>query len=193
MIQFNILKFLTKETFQIAVQVMDLNCLANVYIDKIIIDTDLNVKESGPSDSPVFEMTVQGDQKAVSFSLNAKDLMNGDTTPRMFFVYVKTKGTPGPETPCGLDKEYSVKAVADLSVVYNKAIALMKCGKGCGCTDDECLVSTKLANLSMEYYKLTTCIELGMNTEALESFNRLMGRTVTGTKVYTQNCGCNDN
>ena len=172
---------------------MDLNCLANVYIDKIIIDTDLNVKESGPSDSPVFEMTVQGDQKAVSFFLNATDLMNGDTTPRMFFVYVKTKGTPGPETPCGLDTEYSVKAVADLSVVYNKAIALMKCGKGCGCTDDECLVSTKLANLCMEYYKLTSCIELGMNTEALESFNRLMGRTVTGTKVYTQNCGCNDN
>lgn len=194
MIQFDTLEFLNGNTVRLDAQVSDLSYYADVYIDSIIIDTDLTAGENGPSSNPVYTETIEGDEKSVSRTFDLDTILGKDRGQRMLFVFIKAKGIPAADTPCGMDNEYSVKAVADLSGVYDKAVSLLKCVKGCGCIEDECVVSAKLANFALEWFQLKSSIELGKNTRALESFCRLVGYTKNkGREVYSvKRCGCHD-
>lgn len=189
MLQFNILKFTTPWHLHIDAQVIDLAYYDNVYIDKIIIDTDETVLSSGPSDSPLYTETFDSSTRSISKDIDILELLDYNPAPRMLFVYLVAGGTPLAATPCGMDNIYTVKAVAHLQTVYKRAVDYIKCGPKCGCASNECTVSPVFANFALEYFKLKSCIDLGMNTEALESFNRLMGRTAQAKTVYS-NCGC---
>lgn len=192
MVQFNILKFITSDIIHIDVQVLNLSYYENVYLDKIIIDSDQTVQESGPSENPVYTETLTGIQKSYSKDISVKEDLH-QNEPHMYFVYVITKGTPSSDVPCGMDNQTSVKAVADLRTVYDKALSFIKCGKKCGCVDSDCVVSTKFANFALEFYRLTSSIEVGRNTDALDAYNKLMGKTPDGKKAYSSNCGCHEN
>lgn len=84
----------------------------DVYIDKISIDTQDTYIENGPSTTPIYTQTITGSQKSISITLDTNDFTQSMNS-NMFFVYVKSKGTPTSDVPCGAD------VVTSVGVVYN--------------------------------------------------------------------------
>lgn len=59
---------------------------------------------------------IELDSKALGVSLNNT----------LFFVYVITKGTPSPDTPCGMDNQTTMGVVANLYPFYRSMMCYMK-------------------------------------------------------------------
>ena len=108
MIKFTELR-VQKERLTIVAEVREIeDYYDNVYIDKIIIDSQDTLNTSGPSANPIYSVTVEGNQKKFSISLSSTALGGVDINNTMFFVYAVAKGVPAPETPCGYDESTTV-------------------------------------------------------------------------------------
>lgn len=105
--------------------VSTLTYYSNVYIDKISIDTQDNYVGTGPSSTPIYQQTVEGNIKDIRLELDEAILNNSSINTTLFFVYISIKGTPSPEAPCGADKINSLAVVANLSPIYKQAISLL--------------------------------------------------------------------
>lgn len=53
-------------------------------------------------------------------------LLEKDFSQNLLFVFIKTKGTPSPCTPCGFNEEYSLGVTFDVAKLYNKAMGYIK-------------------------------------------------------------------
>ena len=162
----------------------------SVYSGVLITDVYINTEEYVLPTGPDTEHCVyhgEFNTTSIDEQIDLTDaVMSG---AHMYFIYIKITGTPVPEPPCGYDNIYTLAMAVDGSEIYQKAFNLIKCQKGCGCVDDQCSVSAKMANFALEWFRMTTSMNLGLSTEALESFNKLMGRIVPTKEVYS-NCNC---
>lgn len=194
-VEFTRLAFTTGTNLRIEAHINPSDWYKNCTIKKVTIDTDKTVRAGGPSDEPIYSEDVTGIVTDAGKTLITNiDLTNilCDPADRMLFVYIEIDGAPSESAPCEEQNPYSMKAVVNFEKVYRKALNLMKCTTTCGCSDDGCSISTQFANFALEYYRLVTSIEVGKNTEALESFNVLLGNRIN-TKTVFSNCGCNGN
>lgn len=129
--------------------VKDLCYYDNVYLDELIIDTQDTYTPSGPSSSHTFrvklddyssipntdnlcstfngllpkEEEVLYGRKSFRYKLNIKDIKADN---KLVFVYVKVKGIPSSDTPCGMDNIYTLGVTYDTKALYNKIIPLFK-------------------------------------------------------------------
>jgi hypothetical protein len=160
----------------------------NVYLDSIIIDNQDSYLSSGPSSNPVYEYTVPDivseftqeshSQKSIRLMLDSHDVPIGD----MLFVYVRTKGTPAPDTPCGLDNITTMATVIDLLPFYQQAMQYIK---ELGAT---CNVPQGFADFILRFKSLELGIKTGNYPQAINYFNRFFnGKT---TYVSKGGCGC---
>lgn len=192
MIQFNDLKFLTSKTLLLNVEVIDLEYYTNVYIDKILIDTEDTVCENGPSENPPFVLTVSENTKKLNTTIDVSSLVKGG--PKMLFVYVRCSGVPYPEPPCGLDNQDTMQPVVDYAGIYNKALKLAKCVGKCGCLDGDCSVDMTFANFALQYFRMEQGLANGNWSDAYDAYCWLMHKS--GNFKYknseTRRCSCND-
>ena len=113
MVQFNELGITPDgQKLIINVSVKDLEYYTNVYLDTIQIDTQDTFVESGPSNKVAYTEVIEGNTKSVRLELETGDL-SPTLNDNLFFVYIRTKGTPAANTPCGMD------IITPLGVVYN--------------------------------------------------------------------------
>ena len=112
----------------IDVSVLSESYYNNVYIDSIIIDNQDTYVGSGPSSKPVYSYSVPDgvseltkkaySQKHVRLDLSSIDLgLEG-----LLFVYVRTKGTPSADTPCGMDNITTLGTVCNMYPFYQQAV-----------------------------------------------------------------------
>jgi len=192
MVQFNELRFIAPTLLQVNVQVTDLPYYENVYIDSIIIDTEDTYCESGPSANPPFRYQVgDGTYKEAKYVFDVADLLCDG--PKMLFVWVTTLGIPSSDTPCGLDTP-DMQAVVDLSAVYNQAIKQIRCATNrCGCSGPKCTVDAAFANFSLQYYRMTTALELKDWGTAYQAYCYLLRKRPSNKIVSNPRkpCGCN--
>lgn len=192
MVQFNALKFIAPTLLQVNVEVEDLPYYENVYIDSIIIDTEDTYCASGPSQNPPFKYQVgDGTYKKAKYVFDIADLLCDG--PKMLFVWVTTLGIPSSDTPCGLDTP-DMQAVVDLSVVYNQALKQIRCATNrCGCGGKKCTVDAAFANFSLEYFRMTTALDLKDWGTAYQAYCVLLRKRPS--KAIATNprkpCGCN--
>lgn len=189
MIYFDNTKFIDRKHIQVNVQVPDLSYFTNVYIDRIVVTSDNEFEKKGYVTDKGYILVPSGNTKNQTFSVSLADLGESGNEPKLYYIYVKIKGTPASDTPCGMDNEWDVYAVADLHTIYDKAVHLMNCGNDCGCSDDACHTNTRLANFSLEYYRLKSSLEFKDFENAIDSFNKLTGITVKNEYIPS-NCGC---
>ena len=71
----------------------------DVYIDTVKIDTQSTYIEEGPSDSPVYTKTIEGNMKEISLTISKNEVL-ADLSNDLFFVYLTAKGTPSSDVPC---------------------------------------------------------------------------------------------
>lgn len=102
--------------------VLDMPYFNDVYIDRIVIDTQDTFNKDGVSKCPVYSYTVSGNQKKVQLTIKDMDLLVPTMEGNMFFVYVITKGVPSCDVPCSLDSSITLGVGVDAYPVYRKAL-----------------------------------------------------------------------
>lgn len=193
MIQFNTLEFVNAKTLRIDISVMDLAYYTNVYIGKILIDTEDTVLSTCPSENPplVIEPSGQG-LKSYKQAIDVSSIV--DKGAKMLFVYVECLGVPAPNTPCGMDSEYSMKPVVDYECIYKEGLKKAKCVGKCGCLDGNCSIDTAFANFSLQYFRLVSALENDDVETAYDAWYYLShrgGKKRLNPVQLTKPCGCN--
>lgn len=165
----------------IDVSVKDLEYYTNVYLDTVQIDTQDTFVESGPSSEVVYSKTIEGNAKSVRLELGIGDLLPS-LNDNLFFVYVKTKGTPAANTPCGMDNITTLGVVSNLYPLYQHAFSYIKE------LSDTCSIPKNFINYILQYKAFELAIKTGHYTEAIKYWKRFF----MGIKdsVITPNCGC---
>lgn len=159
----------------------------DVYIDKIVIDTEETFTEGGPSSNPVYTYNVSGDQKSVRIILNKNDenlLTLKNFTNHLFFVYAVAKGTPSSDTPCGLDNVNTLGVTTYMGDFYNY---FMQNIKEIG---QSCTIPQNFINALLRWEAVNTSIDSGHYTQGIKYYNQWFKDGV-GTSSSTVNCGCN--
>ena len=154
----------------------------NVYIDKIIIDSQDTFNSSGPSANPIYSVTVDGNQKKFSVSLDSSDLGGINIDNTMFFVYAQAKGVPHPvHTPCGFDDEYSVGVTFSLCPIYNATMGYIKQ------VENSCEIPRDFINMILQFKAIQYSIDSGHFTQAIAYYNKFYKNLSVNT--YST-CGC---
>ena len=153
----------------------------NVYIDKIIVDTQDTFTTSGPSANPIYSVTVDGNQKKFSITLSPTQLGIESIENTMFFVYAKAKGTPAPGTPCGFDDEYEVGVTFSLCPIYNATMGYVKQ------VNNTCEIPKDFVNMILQFKAIQYSIDSGHFTQAIAYYNKFYKNLSVNTH---STCGC---
>lgn len=100
----------------------------------------------------------------------------------LLFVYVKTKGTPASDTPCGMDNITTLGVVSNLYPLYQHAFSYIKE------LSDTCSIPKNFINYILQYKVFELAIKTGHYTKAIKYWKKFF----MGIKdsVITPNCGC---
>lgn len=105
----------------------------NIYLDSLTIMTADKVLETNPyapTEDYIYRKVFEGNQKTADLVLTANDFNEAFNTScmgnKLFFVYVKVKGTPDPCTPCTLDEEVTLGVTFDENLLYQRVMDYTK-------------------------------------------------------------------
>ena len=181
MIKFTELR-VQKERLTIVAEVREIeDYYDNIYIDKIIIDTQDTFTTSGPSANPIYSVTVDGNQKTFSVSLSSTELDGVDINHTMFFVYAVAKGTPASDTPCGYDDVNTVGVTFSMCPIYNASMGYIKE------VENSCEIPKDFINMIIQLKAIQYSINSGHFTQAIKYYNKFYKNLGVGT---VSNCGC---
>ena len=172
----------------------------NIFIDKITIMTADKVSETHPeipTEDYIYTETFDGNQKSINLVLTALDFTRvwetdpsaiafkqSDMSKTLFFVYIKCKGVPSNDTPCGLDNMTTVGVTFDEKVLYQKAMSYTKdmlsdCNVPLGFTDFILLWNAFKAAVNTRHF-----------ISAIKFFNLLFNTIGSYTGITNRGCGC---
>ena len=185
MITFNELRVTKDNKYLIIdVSVRSQSYYNGVYIGSISIDTQDTYKDGGPSSSIIYTKDV--DKESPNSKHYRLELGVGDFLPsllnNMFFVYVKAIGTPNPDTPCGMDSEYTIGVTFNPCSLYNAMMSYVRQ------VNNSCNTPKNFIDLFLQFKAL----EISVNTEhymqAIEYYNAF----IKDIKVIntTKTCDC---
>lgn len=133
--------------------VLDMPYFENVYLDRIVIDTQDTFNKDGISRTPVYSTKIEGDKKSIQMTINKSDLLVKSMEGNMFFVYVIIKGLPSSDTPCGLDSPVTLGVGVDAYPVYRKALKYLSE------TYNSCQVPRALIDFILRYKAFQICLK----------------------------------
>lgn len=168
----------------ISAAVNEAQYFSKVYIDKVLISTEH--LSSWPTDESKYYVISDINSKNYYNCLSAKDMLvyNLDSFGNnILFVYVKTKGTPSIDTPCGCDNEITLGVVYDKSIIYNKLLSYIKE------VSNNCTIPKELINVYLQYKLFDTAIKSGNYTSASKIWNGLYSNIKVDSQIKI--CGCN--
>ena len=119
--------------------------------------------------------------KTIRMEINYTELLY-NLNQDLLFVYVKIKGTPSVDTPCGMDSITTLGVVSNLYPLYQYTFSYIKE------LGDTCSIPKNFINYILQYKAFELAIKTGHYTEAIKYWKRFF----MGIKdsVITPNCGC---
>ena len=166
------------KTLIIDAAVKDLSYYDNVYIESVTIDTQDTYSESGSSTNPLFHYEVASvsdeNKKRIRLELNSS-VLGKPITGNMFFVYITVKGTPSPDTPCGLDNIVTLGVTADLYPFYRSSVNYMKE------LENECEPSKNFIDSLLRFKAFELSIRTGHYTQAIKYWNKFFKEVKSNT------------
>lgn len=137
----------------------------DVYINKVIIDSQDTFISTGPSENPLYTKVIDGNLKDISLELTQGDFLKflNDT---LFFVWIETKGTPSPETPCGEDNTLTLGVVFYLYRLYNYSLNYLNK------INSNCIIAKEYIDFILRLKALTISIETGHYEDAIKYWNK---------------------
>lgn len=106
-------------------------------------------------------------------------LTNTDNT--MFFIYVKSQGTPALDTPCGFYKDTLIGTVINLQPIYRQTLNYLKE------VEDDCTISKNFIDMILKFKAVDLCIRTGNYPQAIKYWNKFLAKYTPTTT--TCNCG----
>ena len=190
MVHFNELRITSDgQHLIIDVSVLSESYYKNVYIDSIVIDNQDTYVGSGPSSNPVYSYYVPNgvsqltkktySQKHVRLVLTPNDLpLNG-----LLFVYVRAKGTPAPDTPCGLDNITTLGTVTNMYPFYQQAMNYI------GELASNCSIPQNFTDYILKLKGLELAVRTGNYPDAIKYFNKFF-KNKSDVVIRKGGCGC---
>lgn len=133
-------------------EVLDMPYFKDVYIDSIYIDTQDTFSSSGISKTPVYKKILDGNNKSIKFFIDEKEI-SAKIDGTLFFVYVKTKGIPTSDTPCGLDEPVVLGVCADVYNLYRQGILFIQE------TYDNCRIPKDFIDFILRFKAFQMCLK----------------------------------
>lgn len=177
------------------------SCFSNMYIDSITIVTSDKVSETSPSipsSDYIYTKKIDGNTKNLDLVLSTLDFTKTwETDPKamifkerdisrtLFFVYIKCKGTPGPDTPCTLDEEYTLGVTFDENLLYQRVMDYTKD------LATSCCINTAFINFILLWNAFKASIETKHYISVIRFFDMLFD--IMGDIGYVgtvKGCGC---
>jgi hypothetical protein len=162
----------------------------NVYLDSIIIDNQDTYVGTGPSSDPVFEYTVPDITSNITGNSTPQkhirlDLTNTAITSLkgLFFVYVRVKGTPAVDTPCGMDNITTMSTVTNIYNFYQQSMSYIKE------LANNCTMPKNFANYFLKLKGLELAIKTGNYAEAINLYKRFF-EGKENLVIGKEGCGC---
>lgn len=167
------------KTLIIDVTVKDLEYYENVYLDTIYIDTQDTYVSGTPSSNPVYSNTLEGNNKNVRLEITEPEIPS--LKDNLFFIYIRTKGDPTPNTPCGMDISLVLGAVLYPYTIYYKMLKVLQLEYR------RCSIPKRFIDSFFRYKALQFALTTGSNLDAISYFN-----TFKDLDTYIkENCNCN--
>lgn len=191
MIHFNELKISADaQHLIIDVSVLSESYYKDVYIDSIVIDNQDTYVGTGPSSNPVYSYSVPDSvskltkktysQKHVRLDLNPVDLGSLDG---LFFVYVRTKGIPSADTPCGMDNITTLGTVCNMYPFYQQAMNYIKE------IANNCSAPQNFTDYILKLKGLELAVRTGNYPDVIKYYNKFFsGKSKSSIKIG--GCGC---
>lgn len=193
MIQFNELRITEdNKCLIIDVEIQDLSYFNNVTIDRIVVDTQDNYTQSGPSEKAITVYSSDMHDLAV-IDQNGKHVRLEVTKPilnfcnNMYFVYAFANIYNAPEvsnTPCICNDDYEVGVVANLYPVYQRLMAGIKE------LGDTCNIPQNFINQFLQFQAVESSLQTGNYPMAVQYWNKFFNKGEEATKVVSKSCGC---
>lgn len=192
MIHFNELK-ITPDSKHLVIDVSVRNeaYYKNIYIDSIVIDNQDTYVGSGPSSKPIYTYNVPDiipkltneavSQKHVRLYLDSTDV--GGSLNGLFFVYVRVKGTPTADTPCGMDNITTLGTVSNMYPFYQQAMDYIKE------IESNCSFPQAFTDYILRLKALELAIRTGNYPDAIKYYNRFFSGKEK-TFIRKGGCGC---
>lgn len=175
-------------------------CFENMYVDTITIMTSDKVSETTPglpTSNYIYTKKFTESDKEVNLVLTATDFTKTwETDPRamvfkyedmsrtLFFVYVKCKGTPAPNTPCTLDEETTMAVTFDEKMLYQRVMDYTK-----GLLSD-CCIPVGFIDFILLWNAFKASVETEHYIPAIKFFNLLFGEVDSTGRRIVKSCGC---
>ena len=190
MVQFNELRITSDgQHLIIDVSVLKDSYYENVYIDSIIIDNQDTYVGSGPSSNPVYQYSVPDVMSKLTKEYVSSKYVRLDLTPTdlslngLLFVYVRTKGTPAADTPCGLDNMTTLGTVTNMYPFYQQAINYI------GELANNCSMPQNFADYILKMKGLELAMRTGNYTDAIKFYNKFFNGK-NNTVIRKGGCSC---
>ena len=152
----------------------------NVFLDKILIDTQDTYSDSGPSTSAYTLKTFESNTK--SYTLDKDTSIPLDLKNNIIYVWIVTKGTPSSDTPCGQDNVNTLGVAVYIKSIY----------EGIMCTlselanADDCSIPKNFINKYLQYKGLIYALD----TKHYAQANSWYSKFFTANTETTINTGC---
>ena len=190
MVHFNELRITSDgQHLIIDVSVLSESYYKNVYIDSIVIDNQDTYVGSGPSSNPVYQYSVPDTMSKLTKKYVSYKNVRLDLTPTdlplngLLFVYVRTKGTPAADTPCGLDNMTTLGTVTNMYPFYQQAMNYI------GELANNCSVPQNFTDYILKMKGLELAVRTGNYTDAIKFYNKFFNGK-ENTVVRKGGCSC---
>lgn len=182
MVKFNDLMVIPyNKGIYIDVSILDMPYFKNVYLDYIYIDTQDTYNNNGISKTPVYKLQVEGNQKSIKLTIKDTDLLVSSMEGTMFFVYIKIKGLPTIDVPCGLDEPVTLGVCVDTYSIYRKGLDYIKEAY------NSCEIPRHFVDFILRYKAFQMCLKTRDYPLAITYWNKFNKQ---GNKVINSKCSC---
>ena len=118
--------------------------------------------------------------KTIRMEINYTELLY-NLNQDLLFVYVKIKGTPSIDTPCGMDNIYTLGITLNTCFIYNSIMQSVKE------VAKDCDIPKNFIDSYLRFKAFEICINTEHYTEAVNYYNRFIKGKST---PVTSNCNC---
>lgn len=120
--------------------------------------------------------------KNVRLELKLSDWKDLSPYNTMFFVYVKSKGTPSADTPCGFDKGQIIGTVINLQPIYKQTLKYLRE------VECDCEIPKGFIDMILKLKAIELCVRTGNYVQAVKYWKKFFIKNQC--KSPTSNCGC---
>lgn len=132
------------------------------------------------------EGEISGSNKPLNLKSFRIELSELDGIPNihnnLFFVYIKTKGTPSADTPCGMDNIVTLGVTSNLYPLYQHAFNYIKD------ISNTCSIPKNFINFILQYKAFQLSVKIGHYVEAIKQWKRLFNDIKQ--PITNLNCKC---